>query len=91
MRKVILLLTVIVLSACKNDDNFNHADISGEWKMVKYLAYTPELPIIEKGSVIWNIESGNITMINNSEYGFVSREGAYSYQWVSNANQGLVF
>lgn len=83
MKKLILLFAFISLISCTSEENFKRADISGEWKMVKYLAYVEELPTITKGDVIWDIDAKNISMTNNSEHAYVSQEGTFSYLWLN--------
>lgn len=83
MKKLILLFAFIGLISC-NDDDLKPVDISGEWKMTAYLGFVPELPQIEKGSVVWNIDAKNISMTNNSEHAYVSQEGTFSYNWFDN-------
>ncbi len=83
MKKLILLFAFISLFSCTSEENFKRAEISGEWKMVKYLAYVEELPTITKGDVIWNIDATNISMTNNSEHAYVSQEGTFSYLWLN--------
>ena len=83
MKKLILLFAFISLISCTSEENFKRADISGEWKMTAYLGFVPELPQIEKGSVVWNIHATNISMTNNSEYAYVSQEGTFSYLWLN--------
>ena len=83
MKKLILLFVFISLFSCTSEENFKRADISGEWKMTAYLGFVPELPQIEKGSVVWNIHATNISMTNNSEYAYVSQEGTFSYLWLN--------
>jgi len=83
MKKLILLFAFISLFSCTSEENFKRADISGEWKMVKYLAYVEELPSITKGDVIWNIDATNISMTNKSEHAYVSQEGNFSYLWLN--------
>ena len=82
MKKLILLFAFIGLISC-NDDDLKPVDISGEWKMTAYLGFVPELPQIEKGSVVWNIDATNISMTNNSEHAYVSEEGTFSYVWLN--------
>lgn len=83
MKKLILLFAFISLISCTSEENFKRADISGEWKMTAYLGFVPELPQIEKGSVVWNIHATNISMTNNSEYAYVSQEGTFGYLWLN--------
>ena len=83
MKKLILLFAFISLISCTSEENFKRAEISGEWKMTTYFGYLPELPQIEKGSVVWNIDAKNISMTNNSEYPYVSQEGTFSYLWLN--------
>ena len=83
MKKLILLFAFISLISCTSEENFKRADISGEWKMTAYLGFVPELPQIEKGSVVWNIGATNISMTNNSEHAYVSQEGTFSYLWLN--------
>lgn len=83
MKKLILLFAFISLISCTSEENFKRADISGEWKMVKYLAYVEELPTITKGDVIWDIDAKNISMTNKSEHAYVSQEGNFSYLWLN--------
>jgi len=83
MKKLILFFAFISLSSCTSEENFKRAEISGEWKMTAYLGFVPELPQIEKGSVVWNIDAKNISMTNNSEYTYVSQEGTFSYLWLN--------
>lgn len=83
MKKLILLFAFIGLISCKSDDDLKPGDISGEWKMTAYFGYLPELPQIEKGSVVWNIDAKNISMTNNSEYIYVSNNGTYNYNWIN--------
>lgn len=83
MKKLILLFAFIGLISCTSEENFERADISGEWKMTAYLGFVPELPQIEKGSVVWNIDATNITMTNNSEHAYVSEEGTFGYLWIN--------
>jgi len=83
MKKLILLFAFISLISCTSEENFKRADISGEWKMTAYLGFVPELPQIEKGSVVWNIDATNISMTNNSEYAYVSQEGTFGYLWLN--------
>lgn len=83
MKKLILFFAFISLFSCTSEENFKRADISGEWKMTAYLGFVPELPQIEKGSVVWNIGATNISMTNNSEHAYVSQEGAFSYLWLN--------
>lgn len=83
MKKLILLFAFISLLSCTSEENFKRAEISGEWKMTSYFGYLPELPQIEKGSVVWNIDAKNISMTNNSEYPYVSQEGTFSYVWLN--------
>jgi len=80
MKKLILLFAFIGLISC-SDDDLKPVDISGEWKMTAYLGFVPELPQIEKGSVVWNIDATNISMTNNNEHTYVSQEGTFSYNW----------
>lgn len=82
MKKLILLFAFIGLISC-NDDDLKPVDISGEWKMTAYLGFVPELPQIEKGSVVWKIDPTNISMTNNSEHAYVSQEGTFSYVWLN--------
>ena len=83
MKKLILLFAFISLFSCTSEENFKRAEISGEWKMVKYLAYVEELPTITKGDVIWNIDATNISMTNKSEHAYVSQEGTFGYLWLN--------
>lgn len=83
MKKLILLFTFISLLSCTSEENFKRADILGEWKMTAYLGFVPELPQIEKGSVVWKIDPTNISMINNSEHAYVSQEGTFGYNWIN--------
>ena len=83
MKKLILFFAFISLVSCTSEENFKRADISGEWKMTAYLGFVPELPQIEKGSVVWNIDATNISMTNNSEYAYVSQEGTFGYLWLN--------
>ncbi len=83
MKKLILLFTFISLISCNDEENFTRANISGEWKMTAYMGFVSELPQIEKGSVVWNIDATNIAMTNNSEYAYVSREGTFGYLWIN--------
>ena len=83
MKKLILLFAIIGLISCTSEENFERADISGEWKMTAYLGFVPELPQIEKGSVVWNIDAKNISMTNNSEHAYVSQEGTFGYLWIN--------
>jgi len=83
MKKLILLFAFISLFSCTSEENFKRAEISGEWKMVKYLAYVEELPSITTGDVIWNIDATNISMTNNSEHAYVSQEGTFGYLWLN--------
>lgn len=83
MKKLILLFAFISLISCTSEENFKRTDISGEWKMTSYFGYLPELPQIEKGSVVWNIDAKNISMTNNSEHAYVSQEGTFSYVWLN--------
>lgn len=82
MKKLILLFAFIGLISC-NDDDLKPVDISGEWKMTAYIGFVPELPQIEKGSVVWNIDATNISMTNNSEHTYVSQEGTFGYLWLN--------
>jgi len=82
MKKLILLFAFIGLISC-SDDDLKPVDISGEWKMTAYLGFVPELPQIEKGSVVWNIDKKNISMSNKSEHAYVSQEGTFSYLWLN--------
>lgn len=83
MKKLILLFAFISLISCTSEENFKRADILGEWKMVKYLAYVEELPTITKGDVIWDIDAKNISMTNKSEHTYVSQEGTFNYLWLN--------
>ncbi len=83
MKKLILLFTFVSLFSCTSEENFKRADILGEWKMTAYLGFVPELPQIEKGSVVWKIDPTNISMTNNSEHAYVSQEGTFSYVWLN--------
>ncbi|KAA5533089.1 hypothetical protein [Paenimyroides baculatum] len=83
MKKLILLFAFISLFSCTSEENFKRAEISGEWKMTAYLGFVPELPQIEKGSVVWNIDATNISMTNNSEHAYVSQEGTFGYLWLN--------
>lgn len=83
MKKLILLFAFISLISCTSEENFKRADILGEWKMVKYLAYVEELPTITKGDVIWDIDAKNISMTNKSEHTYVSQEGTFGYLWLN--------
>lgn len=83
MKKLILFFAFISLFSCTSEENFKRAEISGEWKMTAYLGFVPELPQIEKGSVVWNIDATNISMTNNSEYAYVSQEGTFGYLWLN--------
>jgi len=83
MKKLILLFAFISLISCTSEENFKRAEISGEWKMTAYLGFVPELPQIEKGSVVWNIDATNIYMTNNSEHAYVSQEGTFGYLWLN--------
>lgn len=81
MKKLFLLFAFISLISCTSEEHFERTYISGEWKMTAYLGFVPELPQIEKGSVVWNIDATNITMTNNSEHAYVSEEGTFGYNW----------
>lgn len=83
MKKLILFISIVALSSCKSDDELKHPNIAGNWEMVTYSGFLPENPTINKGDVIWNINSNNIIMTNNSEYDFLSNEGTFSYSWVN--------
>lgn len=83
MKKLILFFAFISLFSCTSEENFKRAEISGEWKMTAYLGFVPELPQIEKGSVVWNIDATNISMTNNSEHPYVSQEGTFGYLWLN--------
>jgi len=83
MKKLILFFAFISLFSCTSEENFKRAEISSEWKMTAYLGFVPELPQIEKGSVVWNIDATNISMTNNSGHAYVSQEGNFSYLWLN--------
>lgn len=83
MKKLLLLFAFISLLSCNNDNDLKPIDIKGEWKMTAYLGFVPELPQIEKGSVVWSIDANNITMTNNSEYPYVSNSGTYTYNYIN--------
>lgn len=76
----------ISLASCKNDDNIseNNNSILGNWKMVKYIVYNKEPPIITKGDIVWIFDNDSIKMINESPYSFASPKGTFLYTWVNN-------
>ncbi|WKW46375.1 hypothetical protein P3875_11460 [Myroides sp. JBRI-B21084] len=83
MKSLFLASAICVLSACSSDDKFEKPAILGEWQMTAFLAFIPELPEIEKGSVVWKVNTNTIEMTNNSSHAFVSNVGTFNYQWVT--------
>lgn len=83
MKKYFLLIIMLGIFSCKNDDANTQINIIGNWQMTAFMGFVPELPQIEEGTIVWDIDNRQISMTNHSSYPYLSRQGKYTYQWVS--------
>ena len=60
MKKFTFLIAIIaIVSACSTKKNIQaqttDVDINGTWTMTNYSAFAPNIPEIEDGDIVWNI------------------------------------
>jgi len=90
MKKGILLILLVTLfAACSSDDNNEvFEELNGEWKMTLYVAFLPELPVINDGDITWtfNVSSSELTIVNaiETEYPYILPSGTYDIVLTSN-------
>ena len=81
MKKLVLLFGLLPLISCSDDDGNQQTSIfNGNWEMKSYAAYMPSTPELESGDVVWKINNGSLTVVNNveDEYPYLILSGTYS-------------
>jgi len=77
----IFFLALGFLSSC--DKNKSDDPLDGSWNLSSYSAFLPDLPIINRGDIIWtfNISESTITVENNIDntYPYLRDSGIYTY------------
>ena len=79
---LILLASTLLLGACQKDTGTprnTSMTLTGDWYMVKYVAFAPQLPNLTRGDILWTFDANasTVTIINTTSSSPAS--GTYTY------------
>nr|WP_298996910.1 hypothetical protein [uncultured Allomuricauda sp.] len=82
MKKCFLLLLIFWTVSCSDDDsNPENATLDGEWTLTNVSCFCgfPDLPEFESTTVLFDVESDEITVSHTGSFEYFRPNGTYSY------------